>query len=180
MLAFSAFFMSFLYVLLHILAFSCELLFFYIPPTHFLLFFSLFYTSMLFLLLYISHALSYFLSFIYAIVSVIFYMRKRPLRLRLLFLRVQHYFCFLLLLPFLILPKLRFCFLLFLLFFFQLKGFISSFISFLLFSRKGDLCFVCCFSAFSSISALFSYFFFSLFTKAPLLLSLFSSFSPFG
>ena len=128
MFAFCGFFMSFLYVLLHVLAFSCELLFFYIPPPHFSLFFSLFYTSMVFLVLYISHALSYF--FIYVIVSVIFYIRKRPLRLRLLFLCIQHYFCFLLLLPFLILPNLCFCFLLCLPFlFFSYKRFISSLFS---------------------------------------------------
>ena len=118
--------MSFLYVLLHVLAFSCELLFFYMPPTHFLLFF----IPPCYFYFYISPMhFHIFLSIIYAIVSVIFYMRKRPLRLRLLFLRVQHCFCFLLLLPFLILPKLRFCYLLFLPFFRYKASFLLLFLS---------------------------------------------------
>ena len=61
MLAFSAFFMSFLYVLLHVLAFSCELLFFYIPPTHFLLSFSLFlYLHAIFTFIYLPCAFLFF------------------------------------------------------------------------------------------------------------------------
>ena len=102
---------------------------FFIPPCDF----NFYISPMCFLI---------FLSFIYAIVSVIFYMRQRPLRLRLLFLRVQNCSCFLLLLPFFILPKLHFCFLLFLPFSFLLKGSISSFFSCFVFSQKSDLCFL--------------------------------------
>ena len=151
----------FSYVLPHVLAFSCELLFFYIPPAPFYYFFSLFiYASVLFLLLYISHALSYF--FIYAIVSVIFCLRKRLLMLRLMFHRVQLHFCFLHFLPFLFFYQSSVtAFSSFFLLSFLIKGFISSLFSFFLFSRRGDLRFVCFFSPFSSVSALFSDFLFS-------------------
>ena len=67
---FFCFYVFFLYVLLQVLAFSRELLFFIYLSRLFIIFFLFFiYTSVLFLLLYISHALSYFLFFIFYLLS---------------------------------------------------------------------------------------------------------------
>ena len=144
MLAFSAFFMSFLYVLLHVLAFSCELLFFYIPPTHFLLFFSLFYTSWLFLLLYISHALSYFFIFYLCDCQCYLLYEKKATQASSVVSPRSAPFLLSSLSSFsLLLPKLRYCFFLFLAFLFLAKRLHFFFLFLLRFlSKKGDLCFV--------------------------------------
>ena len=118
---FFCFFMSFSYVLPHVLAFSRELLFFIYLPRLFIIFFSFYiYLRAIFAFIYLPYAFLFF----------IFYLLSPMRSLVLSSVREKGYLCFVCCFR----VQLRLCFLLLLPFLFFYQSSVSAFSSFFLFS----------------------------------------------